>query len=175
MLVKRREVLEYCTVKKSKFSYAHFLTYETTTHRRKPLKISQNIEETVDVKFEDLQIWFHKVFRYLSRFFTYSEKSVSEKSLSRATGRKSDLWNRESPLGSTVGSIFPQNQGWGCFLRYFEPLCLKNGWGYQNKFGCIKSSSAPFSLFFLNRKSHSQSKYRNLSSNSKLSASKMFN
>jgi len=47
----------------------------------------------------------------------------------------------EFPLDSTVGAIFSQNYGRGCFLRYFAPA---NCWRYQNKHGSIRSSSAIF-------------------------------
>jgi len=42
-------------------------------------------------------------------------------------------WESRVPLDGTVGVIFSQNEGWGCFFLFFSgPLFLRNGSRYQN-------------------------------------------
>jgi len=50
----------------------------------------KNRDNVVDVKFEDLQS-FNTFSRYLKRFLRYFEKTVFEKRLSGARGRKNVL------------------------------------------------------------------------------------
>jgi len=53
--------------------------------------ISKNRRHLVDVKFDDLQILFRTFFDISIGFLRYFEKTVFEKSLSGARGRKNVL------------------------------------------------------------------------------------
>jgi len=55
--------------------------------------------------------------------------------------------NRLFPGQHSRGNIFPELGVGDVFLRFFEPLYLKNWWRYQNEHGSISSSSAPFYFF----------------------------
>ena len=58
---------------------------------RKPLKISKNRRDLVDVKIEDLQIWFRTFFSISQTVFEIFWKTVFERGLSGARGRKNVL------------------------------------------------------------------------------------
>jgi len=57
--------------------------------------------------------------------------------------------NLVSPGQHSRGNVFAKlGVGVGVFSRYVEPLYLKNCWTYQNEYGSIRSSSAPFFFCF---------------------------
>jgi len=91
-------------------------------------KIIKNIgnrDDVIDVKFEDLQVWFHNIFDTSNVFFfEILKKIVFEKSFFKDQGFQKRLaWlgvkcvynirlnygNQEFPLDSSVRVTFPQN------------------------------------------------------------------
>jgi len=58
-------------------------------------------------------------------------------------------WEYSLPWTAQSWQCFRKIRSGGVFSRYFEPLYLKNCWTYQNEHGSIRSSWAPFFLFFL--------------------------
>jgi len=61
-------------------------------------EIKRNREDLVDVKFKDVQVWLLTFFSIPLRFVKYFEKTVLEKSLSGARGRKNVLTLVETRL-----------------------------------------------------------------------------
>jgi len=98
---------------------------------RKLLKISENREDFLGVKFKDLRLLFYAFFRYLWRFSRYFEKS-----LSGAKGYKNNLpWvkirlNYFSYLVIQSLSWTAQSRQYFPKIRLLVPRYLKNVWGH---------------------------------------------
>jgi len=113
----------------------------------KRLEISKCAQGVNYCKLRNLQIWYLFFYTW-NGFWEILKKSFFRENFFRGHGfqKRHDLGkmrlrcfsflfsgNWESPPGQhSRGNISPKLRV-GCFLRYFEPLFLKNGWRSQNK------------------------------------------